>query len=150
MAKLIIQKILFICTANSCRSQMAEGFVRKLKGNILEPYSAGLKSQHIDPQAVKVMSEVGIDISKQQSKLISDLADIDFDLVITICDDANEKCPLFSGKAKRYHRAFDNPPILAESARSEDEILAIYRRVRDEIKNFVDQMPANLASDSFD
>lgn len=147
MAKLIIQKILFICTANSCRSQMAEGFVRKLKGNILEPYSAGLIRQQIDLQAVKVMSEVGIDISKQQSKLISDLAEIDFDFVITICDDANEKCPLFSGKAKRLHHAFDNPPVLAQRAYSEDEILAIYRRVRDEIKSFVQKMPDNLASD---
>jgi len=147
VAKPIIQKILFMCTGNSCRTQMAEGFVRKLKGNILEPHSAGLKKQKIDPRAVKVMAEVGIDISKQQSKLVSDLTRIDFDIVITICDDANEKYHLFLGKAKKYGHAFDNPPFLAEMLTREDEILAIYRRVQDEIKNFVDRMPDSLASD---
>ena len=130
-------KILFICTGNSCRSQMAEGLARRLKGHILEPYSAGIVKRDVDPRAVQVMAEVGIDISKQKSKLISELDDIDFDYVVTICDHANEKCPVFSGKAKRFHRGFDDPPTLARLAKSEEEALSIYRRVRDEIKDFI-------------
>jgi arsenate reductase len=144
MPKPLIKKILFICTGNSCRSQMAEGWVRKLKGDILEPYSAGIEKHGIDPKAVKVMSEVGVNISKQQSKLISELKEKDFDYVVTICNDANEKCPVFSGKAKRLHHGFDNPPVLARKTQSEEEALTIYRRVREEIREFVEDMPNNL------
>lgn len=144
MSKPLIQKILFICTGNSCRSQMAEGWVRKLKGDVLEPYSAGIEKHGIDPKAVKVMSEVGVDISKQQSKIISELGEKYFDYVVTICNDANEKCPVFLGKAKRLHHGFDNPPILSRKTKSEEESLAIYRRVRDEIKQYVSEMPDNL------
>lgn len=137
-------KILFLCTGNSCRSQMAQGWVKKLKGDILLPYSAGVEKHGIDPKAVQVMSEVGIDISKQQSKLISELAEKDFDYIVTICNDANEKCPVFPGRARRLHQGFDNPPFLSRQAKSEEEILSIYRRVRDEIKSFVEKMPRNL------
>lgn len=144
MSDLSIRKILFVCTGNSCRSQMAEGWVRKLKGNILSPYSAGIEKKGMDPRAVKVMSEVGVDISKQQSKLISELSEKDFDYVVTICNDAKEKCPVFPGKAKRLHRGFDNPPDLAREAKSEEEALTIYRRVRDEIRDYVENMPDNL------
>lgn len=90
------------------------------------------------------MSEVGVDISKQQSKLISELSEKDFDYVVTICNDANEKCPVFPGKAKRFHHGFDNPPVLARKMKSEQEALTIYRRVRDEIREFVERMPSNL------
>lgn len=144
MSLVSIQKILFICTGNSCRSQMAEGWVRKLKGDILKPYSAGIEKHEIDPKAVKIMSEVGVDISKQQSKLISELGEKKFDYVVTICNDANEKCPVFPGKAKRLHYGFDNPPVLARETKSEEAALTIYRRVRDEIKDFVENMPNNL------
>jgi arsenate reductase len=144
MPKPPIKKILFVCTGNSCRSQMAEAWVRKLKGDILEPYSAGIEKHEIDPKAVKVMSEAGIDICKQQSKLISELGEKDFDYVVTICNEANQKCPVFIGKTKRLHHGFDNPPILSRKTKPEEESLAIYRRVRDEIKRYISEMPDNL------
>jgi arsenate reductase len=144
MSNSSIKSILFICTGNSCRSQMAEGWVRKLKGDILVPHSAGIEKHGIDPKAVKVMSEVGVDISKQQSKLLSELSEKDFDYIVTICNDANEKCPVFPGKAKRLHHGFDNPPVLARKTKSEEEVLTIYRRVRDEIREFVEKMTNNL------
>nr|WP_176454839.1 arsenate reductase ArsC [Criblamydia sequanensis]CDR35319.1 arsenate reductase [Criblamydia sequanensis CRIB-18] len=144
MSNSSVKSILFVCTGNSCRSQMAEGWVRKLKGDILAPQSAGIEKHGIDPKAVKVMSEVGVDISKQQSKLLSELSEKDFDYIVTICNDANEKCPVFPGKAKRLHHGFDNPPVLARKTKSEEEALTIYRRVRDEIREFVEKMTNNL------
>lgn len=90
------------------------------------------------------MSEVGVDISKQQSKLISELSEKDFDYIVTICNDANEKCPVFPGKAKRLHHGFDNPSVLARKTKFEEEALTIYRCVRDEIREFVEGMPKNL------
>lgn len=137
-------KILFICTGNSCRSQMAEGWVRHLKKDVLQPSSAGIEKHGLDPLAIKVMHEVGVDISKQTSKLINELKDKDFDYVVTICEDANRNCPIFPGKAKRIHHAFDNPPRIAKSLTSQEEIVSLYRRVRDEIKEFVSKMPDNL------
>ncbi len=147
MSNSFVKNILFICTGNSCRSQMAEGWVRKLKCDILVPHSAGIEKHGIDPKAVKVMAEVGVDISKQQSKLISELSKKDFDYVVTICNDANEKCPIFPGKAKSFHHGFDNPPVLARKAKSEEEALDLYRRVRDEIRDFIENMPNNLQQD---
>lgn len=137
-------KVLFLCTSNSCRSQMAEGWARYLKSDRIKPYSAGAEKRIIDPFAVKVMAEVGIDISGQKSKLINELEEKDFDYVVTICDDALEKCPIFHGKTKQLHHAFDNPPELVLRLDSEQDILRIYRRVRDEIRAFVDGMPENL------
>lgn len=136
--------ILFICTANSCRSQMAEGWVKALKGDIFEPYSAGIEKHELDKKAVQVMAEAGIDISKQKSKLIDELEEKKFDYVITICNDAHEKCPIFPGKTKKSHHPFDNPPKIASTLKSQEEILSIYRRVRDEIKKFVSELPGNL------
>lgn len=141
MQKQTKQSILFICTSNSCRSQMAEGWVRHLKGEILEPYSAGLEKRKLDPKAIQVMAEVGIDISKQQSKTIDELNKKEFDYVVTICHDVYEKCHIFPGRTRRFHHGFDNPPRLALSVQSEEEVLAIYRRVRDEIKIFVSKLP---------
>lgn len=138
------QSVLFICTGNSCRSQMAEGWARHLKANILKPYSAGVENHGLDPLAVQVMAEKGIDISKQQSKLINELEKKEFDYVVTICNDANERCPIFPGKTKRVHHGFDNPPRLAKSTKTKEEALLIYRRVRDEIKDFINAMPDNL------
>lgn len=139
------KKIIFICTGNSCRSQMAEGWVKKLKPDIFEPFSAGLERHGLDLKAVEVMQEAGVDISRQQSKLIQDIKDEDFDFIITICNNANAKCPVFPGKGKRLHRAFDNPPVLSRDSKTDEEALAIYRRVRDEIKIFVEEMPQNLS-----
>ena len=147
MSNSCIKSILLVCTGNSCRSQMAEGWVRKLKGDILLPYSAGIEKHGIDPKAVTVMAEVGVDISKQQSKLISELREKDFDYVVTICNDAHEKCPIFPSKAKHLHHGFDNPPVLAHKTKSDKEALTIYRRVRDEIKEFVKKMTNNLENE---
>lgn len=140
-------KILFLCTGNSCRSQMAEGWARHLKSDIIEAYSAGTKTHGLNPRAVTVMRESGIDISGHRSKLVDELMNIQFDYVVTLCGHAQENCPFFPGKTKRIHAGFDDPPLLAESARSEEEALEHYRRVRDEIKTFVEQLPENLNKD---
>jgi arsenate reductase len=137
-------KILFLCTGNSCRSQMAEGWARHLKADSIEPYSAGIETHGLNPQAVKVMAEAGVDISRQRSKLVSDLRDVVPDYVVTVCGHAAEHCPLFPGKAKVIHVDFDDPPRLAAEAQSEEERLAPYRRVRDEIRAFVESLPASL------
>jgi arsenate reductase len=137
-------KILFLCTGNSCRSQMAEGWARQLKSDSIEPYSAGIEAHGLNPVAVKVMAEVGVDISGHRSKHFSELKNITFDYVVTVCDDAYEKCPIFQGKVKTIHVGFDDPPRLAKQAGNEQEILEIYRRVRDEIRDFVNQLPESL------
>ncbi len=137
-------KILFLCTGNSCRSQMAEGWTRALKGEAIEVYSAGIEAKGLDPRAVLVMSEAGVDISGQSSKHLDELKDVDLDYVVTVCDHASQPCPLFPGKAKVVHFGFDDPPRLAEGAKSEKEALGHYRRVRDEIKEFVEGIAGNL------
>ena len=137
-------RILFLCTGNSCRSQMAEGWARQLKGDILDPLSAGIETHGLNPLAVKVMAEVGVDISLQKSKKVEDLPDLRFDYVVTVCDDAHERCPLFPGSARVVHVGFDDPPRLAQGATTEEEALAHYRRVRDEIRAFVETLPETL------
>ena len=131
--------ILFLCTGNSCRSQMAEGWVKALKKHQIEAYSAGIKKHGLNPFAVKVMAEAGVDISKQESNLINELPIKDFDWVITLCGHADETCPFFPGK--RIHVGFDDPPKLAEQAATDEEKRVHYRRVRDEIKDFVLSLP---------
>jgi arsenate reductase (thioredoxin) len=138
-------KILFLCTGNSCRSQMAEGWARKLKSNQIEPYSAGIETHGLNPNAVKVMAEAGVDISRHQSKHVDDLKDVPFDYVVTVCGHANENCPIFPRKAKIVHVGFDDPPRLAKNAASQEEALGHYRRVRDEIRHFIEQLPQSLA-----
>jgi len=133
-------KILFLCTGNSCRSQMAEGWARRLLGASVEPYSAGVVAAGLDPRAVKVMAEAGVDISGQRSKTLDDLGEVEFDLVVTVCDRARESCPIFPGRVKAIHRSFDDPSTLAGVARSEEEALAHYRRVRDEMRAFVEEL----------
>ena len=135
-------KILFLCTGNSCRSQMAEGWARMLKKDAIEVFSAGIEKHGVNPLAVKVMAEAGVDISSQTSKSIDELPDLDFDYVITLCDHANESCPFFPGKT--FHRSFPDPPRLAAGAESEEEALVFYRRVRDEIREFVASLPESL------
>ncbi|HPN85287.1 MAG TPA: arsenate reductase ArsC, partial [Victivallales bacterium] len=134
-------KILFLCTGNSCRSQMAEGWCRHLKGDVIDAYSAGIETHGLNPNAVKVMAEVGVDISGHRSKHIDELKDVNFDYVITVCGHANENCPFFPGNAKIVHVGFEDPPKLAKSAKTEEETLERYRRVRDEIKDFVSKLP---------
>jgi len=137
-------KILFLCTGNSCRSQMAEGWAHALKSNELEAYSAGIETHGLNPNAVKVMAEAGVDISQHKSENVADLLHIPFDYVITVCGHANEHCPLFPGKAKVVHVGFDDPPKLAAQVTGEEEKLNCYRRVRDEIKAFVETLPEGL------
>jgi arsenate reductase len=134
-------KILFLCTGNSCRSQMAEGFAKYYFPHLFEVFSAGTKPEKLNPIAVKVMKEIGIDISKQYSKNVKQLMDIDFDYVITLCGDAKENCPIFPKKTKNYHQGFKDP---AKAKGSDEEIINVYRTVRDEIKNFILSLPEFL------
>ena len=137
-------KILFLCTGNSCRSQMAEGWAKKLKSDVIEPYSAGIETHGLNENAVKVMAEAGVDISNHRSKHVDELKDIRFDYVVTVCGHANENCPVFPAKTKIIHVGFYDPPKLAENAKTESEILDCYRRVRDEIKDFIMTLPESL------
>ncbi len=137
-------RVLFLCTGNSCRSQMAEGWARHLKGDLIDAYSAGVEPQELSARAVKVMAEAGVDISKRRAKHIRDLGRVNFDYVITVCDNARERCPFFAGGVKSIHMGFEDPPFLARNAKTEEEALTFYRRVRDEIKDFVQQLPEIL------
>ena len=142
-------RVLFLCTGNSCRSQMAEGWARAIKGDVIEAYSAGIETHGLNPNAVKVMAEVGVDISRQTSKTTDAVRDVPFDYVVTVCGHANETCPAWLGsKAKVVHVGFDDPPVLAKSAKTEEETLNHYRRVRDEIAAFVRMLPGNLTAPS--
>ena len=140
-------KILFLCTGNSCRSQMAEGWTRALKGDRIDAYSAGIENHGLNSRTVQVMAEAGVDISGQRSKTVADLPVQDFDFVVAVCDRARESCPLFPGKTKVVHAGFDDPPRRAQGARTEEEALAPYRRVRDEIKAFVETLPGALTAE---
>ena len=135
-------KILFLCTGNSCRSQMAEGWAKHLKADSIEAYSAGIKPIGVSPRALKVMAEAGVDISTHTSKSINELGDVKFDYVVTLCDIARQSCPVFPGKAKMIHRSFADPYF---ARGSEERILAEFRKVRDEIKTFVETLPPNKA-----
>ena len=137
-------KVLFLCTGNSCRSQMAEGWTRRLKGDVMEPYSAGIEPRGLDLRAVRVMAEVGVDISGRRSKGVDELKDLQFDYVVTVCDQAYESCPVFPGRTKVIHVGFDDPPRLAQNSKDEQEALGHYRRVRDEIREFVESLPGTL------
>ncbi|GAB6280887.1 MAG: arsenate reductase ArsC [Thermovirga sp.] len=138
-----MMKVLFLCTHNSCRSQMAEGWARHLKRDVIEAWSAGTEPEGVNPVAVEVMAEAGVDISFQESKHVQELIHIPFDVVITLCGDARDTCPIFPGdeKSRIIHRGFEDP---SKAEGSEDEILGFFRRVRDEIRVFVDGMPENL------
>ncbi len=124
---------------------MAEGWARHLKGDVIDPYSAGIENHGLNPRAVRVMAEAGVDISSQRSKKVEDLGGIEFDYVITVCGHAHETCPVFPGRVKVIHVGFDDPPMLDEGATTEEEHLTPYRWVRDEIKEFVESLPESLS-----
>ncbi|MBY0307882.1 MAG: arsenate reductase ArsC [Phycisphaerales bacterium] len=137
-------RILFLCTANSCRSQMAEGWANALRRVRFDACSAGTAPGTLNPLAVKVMAEAGIDISTHRAKHVNEFAAAPPDVVVTVCDSAHEACPALPGATRTLHRAFDDPPRLAANARTEEEALAHYRRVRDEIRAFVESLPQSL------
>ena len=141
-------KLLFLCTGNSCRSQMAEAWTRHLKGDRIEAFSAGVDPKGIDPLTVKVMEEVGVAIGGQGSKHVDQVKHVAFDYVVTVCDNASENCPLFPGRTRVVHVGFDDPPKLAQGIQEVQERLLPYRRVRDEIKAFVETLPEGLAERS--
>lgn len=138
------QRVLFLCTHNSARSQMAEGLLRALGGDRFEPYSAGTEATHVRPLAIRTMAELDIDISGQQSKTLDRYLDQPFDAVITVCDQANEACPVFYGARQRLHWSFPDP---SQAQGTEDQQLAVYREVRDAIREriqheLLDEAPA--------
>ena len=136
--------LLFLCTGNSCRSQMAEGLARKVWGNRFSVHSAGIEQHGLNPLAVKAMREIDIDISAHRSKTLDDLGDTKLDYVVTVCGHANETCPAFPGPVKRLHAGFEDPPKLAANATSEEDAMRHYRRVRDDIAAFVRGLPEKL------
>lgn len=138
-------RLLFLCTGNSCRSQMAEGWARHLHDDCVEAHSAGIETHGLNPLAVKVMAEAGVDISAQRSKLVGELAAVEFDYVVTVCGRARETCPAFPGGAKVVHVGFDDPAGLSDAYDSEEDKLNCFRRVRDEIRAFVERLPEALA-----
>jgi arsenate reductase len=139
-------KILFLCTGNSCRSQMAEGWCRFLKGDVIEAFSAGIETHGLNPNAAQVMAEAGVDITGHSSQHIDEFKDIHLDYVISVCGHANEHCPVFTGTTKVIHIGFDDPPKLAKEANDENEALDCYRRVRDEIRAFIETLPESITS----
>jgi len=138
------RKVLFLCTGNACRSQMAEGWARALHGERLEVHSAGVAPAGLDPRAVRVMAEAGIDLARHRSKHLSEFDGVELDLVVTVCDRARESCPVFPGSTRHLHAGFDDPPRLAAGAPDEQAALSHYRRVRDEIELFVRSLDRTL------
>jgi arsenate reductase len=137
-------KVLFVCTGNACRSQMAEGWARRLKSDTIEAYSAGVSPAGVSTRAIAVMAEAGVDISAHRSQHVSEFADIDFDYVVTLCGHAQQKCPVFGGAAKHVHRAFDDPVMVLGT---NEQIMAAFRKARDEIRAFVETLPESLEAD---
>ena len=137
-------KVLFLCTGNACRSQIAEAWARHLKGNVIEAFSAGISPAFLNQTAVEVMAEAGVDISDQKPKHLNDLSSISFDYVITLCDNARQHCPVPTGKVKHIHKPFYDPAFMTGT---KQEILAAFRNLRDQIKNFVQKMPEILETE---
>jgi arsenate reductase (thioredoxin) len=134
-------RILFLCTGNSCRSQMAEGWARHLKSEEIEAFSAGTNPQGVNPLAVQVMKEVGVDISSQRSKHVMELLDEPFDYVVTLCGGAQEACPVFPSDTKLRHVGFEDP---AAATGNNEQVLSVFRNVRDQIRRFVETLPNSL------
>ncbi|MFZ2961306.1 MAG: arsenate reductase ArsC [Candidatus Ozemobacteraceae bacterium] len=134
-------RLLYLCTGNSCRSQMAEGWTRHLWPDLFETFSAGIVAHGVNPHAITVMAEKGIDISGHRSKSLAELDSREFDVVITVCGHADEACPIFPAKTLKIHKGFDDPPRLASNAKNPEEALEHFRRVRDEIAEYVKTLP---------
>lgn len=141
-------KILFLCTGNSCRSQMAEGWAKYLLRDEVEAFSAGIETHGLNPNAVKVMAEAGVDISGHKSQNSLEFKDVDFDVVVTVCSHADENCPVYLKQGTNVHVGFPDPPALARDlaakGASEEEQLNCYRRVRDEIRDFIQTLPGSI------
>ena len=135
------KKVLILCTGNSARSQMAEGLLKNIGGGRFEVYSAGVKPSQVRPEAVEVMREIGIDISGHRSKSADEFVGQDFDYIITVCDNARERCPFFSGDARRIHQSFEDPP--PPGAMDPETTLSVFRRVRDEIREWMSDFTAS-------
>jgi arsenate reductase len=138
-------KVLFLCTGNSCRSQMAEGWAHALKGDVIDAYSAGIVAHGQNPHAIKVMAEAGVDITGQASKTLASLEGTAFDVVVTVCGHADENCPIFPGRTRKIHHGFDDPPKLAKDAKTPEEALDAYRKVRDQVKAYILTLPEALS-----
>jgi arsenate reductase len=138
-------KVLFLCTGNACRSQMAEGWARHLKSDVIEAYSAGVWPVGVSSRATQVMAEAGVDTSSQTSDHVDEFLDMDFDYVITLCDNAREQCPVFGGHTRMIHRAFEDPMFVMGSS---DEIMTAFRQTRDLIRAFVETLPESLKDDA--
>ena len=130
------KRVLFLCTSNSCRSQMAEGFLRHIAGDRFEVFSAGVKPTQVNPLAIKVMAEAGIDISKHRSKSAMEFLGQQFDYIITVCDNAKQTCPVFPGKHEKIHWDLEDP---AEAQGSEEERIVVFRKIRDEIRKKIEE-----------
>lgn len=135
-----MKNVLFLCTGNACRSQMAEGWARHLRAGDFRAHSAGVAPHGVDPRAVRVMAEAGVDLSGHRSKHVDELLSTPLDLVVTVCDSAAEACPVFPRPVPRLHRSFEDPPALARDAADEESALVHYRRIRDEIRAFVETL----------
>jgi len=134
-------KLLFVCTGNSCRSQIAEGWAGHLKGNVIDAYSAGISPIGVSSRAIKVMAEAGVDISNQKSQSLEEFSEIDFDYIITLCDNAAQRCPVFTGTVKVLHKPFEDPYF---ATGSEEDIMETFRKVSNDIRIFIESMPDNL------
>lgn len=137
-------RVLFLCTGNSCRSQMAEGWAKSLNLPDVEFYSAGIEAHGLNPHAIKVMQESGIDISGHISQRFSELSDIEFDRIYAVCDNANKNCPSFNIETQIICHLFDDPPKLAEALKDKTRVLDCYRQVRDQIKSWIEELPQQL------
>ncbi len=135
------QRVLLLCTGNSCRSQMAEGWARLLHGDTLDVVSAGHAPKEIDDVTILIMAEAGVDISEQRSKHVDDVSDPAPDYVLTLCDSAHERCPAWPGGVPTLHVGFEDPSAMLETAETPDEAIAVYRRVRDEIRELMERLP---------
>ncbi len=131
-----MKKVLFICTHNASRSQMAEGFLRAMKGDRYEVFSAGTEPRGVNPHAIRVMAEAGIDLHGHRSKSVDEFRDVSFDEVVTVCDSARESCPVFLGGGRKHHQSFPDPSLLEGT---EEEIMAGFRSVRDAIRGWVQE-----------
>ncbi|WP_417610803.1 arsenate reductase ArsC [Owenweeksia hongkongensis] len=136
-----MKKVLVLCTGNSCRSQIMQGYLNHFSDNKIEAYSAGIETHGVNPKAIKVLAEDGIDILHHTSNHVDEYRDVNFDYLITVCDHAKENCPWFPSDAERFHQSFDDP---AKATGTDEEILNDFRRVRDEIKKYASTFVNNL------